>query len=286
MKLEKIISLANKSTELRFLAMVRSLRSTGCDLPVWVIPFNDDKFDLPENCIWWEMDKVSRWLDEQKAHRTKRKYQCLLTDNYQFVDADIVFLKNPETELQKFSGFITSCGHWNNTGHTFSEVSLKYYKNKSTTWQKSVFNSGQFACDRALYDFDTLKEIIENPLYEDCFIDFNYHEQLALNFLAFLSGVIVSNMTLPPYNVESTWAGDYTDENYRHYWKDPEKMPYLIHWAGCKMDIGRPIDQLFLSYLSDIEKQHWHENLQQRKAGERPSVVRKIFSGVKRFIKS
>jgi hypothetical protein len=38
MKIDKIISMANQKVRLRFLAMERSLRATGCQLPLWVIP--------------------------------------------------------------------------------------------------------------------------------------------------------------------------------------------------------------------------------------------------------
>jgi hypothetical protein len=47
MKIEKIITLANNKVRLRFLAMERSLRATGCQLPLLVIPYDDKLFELP-----------------------------------------------------------------------------------------------------------------------------------------------------------------------------------------------------------------------------------------------
>jgi len=256
MKLEKIISLANKNSEIRFLAMVRSLRAIGCNLPVWVIPYDNNKFDLPDNCIWWEMDEVISWLEANNAHKMMRKYQCLLTTNYQYADSDIVFLTNPETTLKNLSGFITSDSHWRSPVHTHTETSVKYYKMSSTLWERNIFNAGQYACDVALFDFKSLKETVENPLYKEDCLNWKTYDQVALNLLVHLSKVNVQNLTLPPYNMESTWAGDY-GEDYERYWKNPEKKPYLIHWAGCKMDTNRPIDALFLNYLSAEEKEGW-----------------------------
>lgn len=80
-----------------------------------------------------------------------RKYQCLTTSNYQFVDTDICFLRSPEEVLHPLTGFITSCGHWHNTEHTCTSESQRWVANRSTVWQRDVFNSGQFACDRSLY---------------------------------------------------------------------------------------------------------------------------------------
>ena len=64
MKLEKIITMASAPVRLRLLAMVRSLRATGCQLPVWVIPYSDDaesEFQLPEGCEWRHVPEVSEW---------------------------------------------------------------------------------------------------------------------------------------------------------------------------------------------------------------------------------
>ncbi len=265
MKIEKIISLANKNSEIRFLAMVRSLRAVGCDLPVWVIPYDDNKFDLPENCIWWEIEEVTSWLTANNAHKMMRKYQCLLTGNYQYADSDIVFLRNPQDVLKDVSGFITSCGHWHNPGQTCIDATAKFYKDKSTTWQKNVFNAGQYACDATLHTFETLKKTVENPLYKDACLNYKTYDQVALNLLIFLSGVPVTNLTLPPNNMESTWAGDYLTEDYARYWTDETKKPYLIHWAGFNMNIERPIHELFINYLTDGEKALWYERLKDPK---------------------
>jgi hypothetical protein len=252
MTIEKIITFANKATQLRFLAMERSLRSTGCQLPLWVIPYNDAKFELPQNCLWWELDEVTSLLKETSQHGAKRKFQCFLTDNYQYVDSDVIFLRNPESILKNMNGFVTSCCHWNNPKHTFVPSTLNLFKEKSTTWQKSVFNSGQFACDQILYDITTLREVILTPLYKEAF---DSHDQISINLLVFLSGINVSNITLPPYNMESTWAGDYTDINFCNYWQNEERKPYLIHWAGYKIAIDKPIDDVFTRHLTPTEKE-------------------------------
>ena len=286
MKLEKIISLANKNSEIRFVAMVRSLRATGCNLPVWVIPYDDNKFDLPDNCIWWEMKEVLDWLTANNAHKMMRKYQCLLTTNYQYVDSDIVFLRNPEDVLSEMSGFITSCGHWHNPEHTYIPDTVKFYKAKSTAWQKNVFNAGQYACDVSMFTFDSLKQTVENPLYKDACLNYKTYDQVALNLLVFLSGVRVNNLTLPPHHMESTWAGNYVDADYRRYWKDESNMPYIIHWAGCKMDTGRPVDNLFTDYLTPAEREVWDLQVKEKANISTYRKMRRNLSLLKQFIGS
>lgn len=269
MKLEKIITLANSKVHIQFLAMERSLRKTGCTLPLWVIPYDDsDKFELPSNAIWWELPEVLNWLKENKSHPTMRKYQCLLTENYQFVDADVIFLSNPGKVLEKLHGFVTSCGHWHNPGHTYTSQSLSFLKKKSSLWQKHVFNTGQFACDQTLFTFEELKITTESENFKYTCVSFPYHEQPGVNLLVNSTDVLIQNLTLPPFNMESTWAGDYPEENFDSIWTDGNK-PYLIHWAGCNKNPDLHINRLFYEYLTEEEKKAWLEELRLKKKGEK-----------------
>jgi hypothetical protein len=261
MRLEKIITLANQKVMLRFSAMERSLRATGCDLPLWVIPYDNQRFDLPANATWWELPDVRRLLSEHRSHPMTAKYQCFTTDNYQFVDSDVIFLRNPEKVLAQQTGFITSCGHWGSPDHTFTEASLKVLKKISTCWQTLVFNAGQFACDRALYSLTDLEKQCCDPRYIDTCLKFPFHDQPGTVLLANLSGVPIHNLTLPPVSMESTWAGSYPDDNFAAYWQNEQRKPYLVHWAGCDVTVPRPIDQLFLDYFTEDESRRWQQEV-------------------------
>ena len=91
-----------------------------------------------------------------------------------------------------------------------------------------------------------------------------YKDQPAINLLVNMTNVSIQNLTLPPYNMQSTWAGDYTGE-YERYWKNETEKPYLIHWAGCSMNDSKPINQLFTRFLSEEEKETWKK--QAKKGG-------------------
>lgn len=260
MKLDRLITLASRRTRLAFLAMERSLRATGCDLPLAVIPYGDDRFELPADAEWWEVPELLGWLAAAVHHPhprgVMRKYQCLLAANYQYVDTDVAFLRDPAAVLEPLAGVVTSCGHWHNPGDTVTAESRASLHRRTTTWQKGVFNTGQFACDRPLYDFATLRRTAEQPGFRATCLDNPFHEQMGINLLVDAAGVPITNLTLPPHHMESTWAGDYPGE-FEHYWRDPATKPYLIHWAGTKPDGARPIDALFLQFLSAPEREEW-----------------------------
>lgn len=285
MRLDKIITLANESVKLRFLAMERSLRATGCDVPLFVIPYDENRFELPKNAIWWTTETY-HWIHGEKAHPMMGKYQCLTTGNYQFVDSDVIFLRNPADALKDQAGFITSCCHWNNPAHTLTAESLRILRDKTTCWARNVFNAGQFACDSVLYSGKELQSTCLDPRYVNTALRFPYHDQPGLVLLVNLTSVPINNLTLPPVCMESTWAGDYSSGDYTHYWGDESRKPYLIHWAGCDMSQPRAIDELFAEYLTADELKEWkdHVALKARKGlSNRRSFRPKIKSLIRRI---
>lgn len=266
MKLDFIATLASPEVRPRFLAMERSLRAVGCNLPLRVIPYNDGRFDLPQNADWWLDTELSTWLQQWKAHPMMRKYQCLMEENFQFVDSDVIFLRNPSEALAPFNGFVTSCGHWKDPGETLSKQSRVMFKQISTNWQLNVFNAGQWACDRRLYSFERLLECCESQAFRETCLTFPHHDQPGVNLLVSTSGVPINNITLPPTKMESTWAGDYSDSDFERFWTDPSRKPYLIHWAGCDMSKSRPIDRLMEDFLAPEELAEWRQSIRERAA--------------------
>lgn len=263
MQLTHIISMANSKVRLQFLAMERSLRAAGCTLPLQVIPYDDALFDLPSGATWVLDAEIADWLKSENAHPTMRKYQCLTEANYQFTDTDVVFLQNPEEALAAYSGFITNCTEWNKPQWTYTEESRLIFSRMTSTWQQKVFSTGQFACDQALYSVRELMDFACQPAFAGTCLRYPFHEQPGINLLVLSADVEVTNLTLPPYCLESSWAGDYPGE-YEPLWQDPERKPYLIHWAGSTLEWPLPINQIFYDFLTHAEKEEWDEQLRRQ----------------------
>ncbi len=261
MDLKHIITLASDGVRLPFTVMERSLRKVGCDLPLRVIPFDENIFNLPVNAEWWVLPEVREWVGRSQASPRARgvmhKYQTLLTGEYLFVDSDVVFLRDPREVFSPNKGFVTCCGHWHDSDHTCTAETKATMVDFTTVWQSGVFNSGQYACDRPLYDFPKLREMAESKKYRAACMESQFHEQPGMNALVFGSGIQVTNLTLPPRRLESSWAGDYRDSDYERYWSKTSRMPCFIHWAGRKPNGRLPIDELFQRNLRDGEIQKW-----------------------------
>ena len=259
MTIERIITMASRKVALQMRVMVRSLRNVNCNLPVYVIPYADADFDLPAGCEWLTDHEIFEWLDRQGSTRLLRKYLTVLTKDYQFVDADVVFLRNPVSALEPFEGFVVYCNEWNKPGRTYKPGTRKIMSAHTSVWQSKVFNSGQHASSEALFSsWDEMRRYIERPeLAPYCIHETENHDQTALNILSFLRRKQFVNLTLPPHNWESSWAGDYEGE-FEHLWIDELRKPLLIHYAGETIPyLNRPINKLFENFLTLEEAGEW-----------------------------
>lgn len=267
MKLEKIITCTDAQHRLRFLLMERSLRAVGCDLPIWVIPFNEEVFELPKNSQYWVVPEIVDWINESDISTRKRKYQCLTTNNYQYVDTDIFFLSNPQSVLEPHSGLVACCNEWTNVDQlpncVLTEESHAIMQRKSTMFHQYTFCAGQFACDEALFTPEALIATASKPEHRATCMNPPLGDQPGTNLLVFLSGVKVTNLTLPPYYMESSWIGDYPDDT-SEYWHPPHRKPYLMHYYGFAhlMHLKRPVMKTFYDLLTVDEQQQFMEQSQ------------------------
>jgi hypothetical protein len=280
MKLEFILTLANKKVELRFLAMVRSLRAVGCNLPVLVIPYDNNRIELPDNCEYVENTAFYNWLNKYPMSGVKRKYLALTLKNYHFVDSDVIFLRDPNKIFSTLSGFVTCCGHWRSGDHIVTNQLVDFLQLRSSLWQKLIFNSGQFACDSALYQEAELMTLCESNSLLFNTLECPSHEQPGLNHLVHASNIPYTNLTLPPYDLESSWAGDYPN-GFIEY--NADKSPYLMHWAGMQRGNCGPIDQLFLHYLTKEERERLYE--EEKNQVSNNNITRRIKNACRAFLR-
>ena len=255
MKIDKIITLANRKVRLPFQVMERSLRAVGCDLPMLVIPYDDDRFKLPPNAEWWESPKFSDWLKRNQAHRTMAKYRCLSQENYTYFDTDLLLLDDFRSVLDHHQNFVVADTEWSKPWCNTTPESALILSQRSSLFRLKIFNSGHFSCDRRLYTEEEIMETSEKPQNRSTCLEYTLHEQPGINLLVALTNIEITNLCLPPYNMESTMAVDYPGE-----WKSllqSEKRPYFMHYAGSVLLEDLPINRLFYDFLTSAERTEW-----------------------------
>jgi len=287
MEIECLYTLANEAVRLQFLAMERSLRATGCDLPIRLLPYDERTFPLPKNSEWFQSG-LNDWLAGQGAMPMYRKYHCLTQANYVYADSDIVFLTDPRETLAPLKGFVVADTEWSKPEYTYTPESRRILSGYTSLWLRRIFNAGFFASDCVLYTEEALRKAAERP--GNTFTCLHDNDQTGLNLLIAQLGIIPTNLNMPPFEMESTWAGDYHGE-YEPLWQSPERKPTFIHWAGPILNESceeRPINRLFLEFLTTEERQEWNASQavkmeKERRKGRWPFGVRLLNQFVKRL---
>jgi hypothetical protein len=252
MDIDRIITMASRGVRIQFLAFERSLRAVGCDLPLLVIPYDDNLFDLPPNAEWWQNKEFTSWLKASEAHPTMAKYICLTEANYAYFDTDICLIEDCRATLAQQTGFVVADTELIKYGEASTPESTEVLARKTSLWQLRLFNTGHFASDTPLYSLAELESTCQK--YKETCLLSPHHEQPGVNLLALVSGVAITNLCLPPHNMESTMAIDYAfRDDWEETWKQGRR-PYFIHYAGGRAASQFPISRLFFDYLKEPER--------------------------------
>lgn len=271
MKIERIISLANVKVRLQFLAMERSLRATGCDLPLSVIPFDETRFPLPDNAQWLEDDALFALVKETGAVPVSRKYLALTLPNCAFFDSDIIHRRDPSEWLAPLPNdvFVVADTEWNKGRWTFTAETRELYRSKSTLWLLDNFNSGFFAHANPKATTEHVRALLSEPQNWKLIHgkDPTAGEQPGANFLIHKNGVEVHNLCLPPYRMESTMACDYP-EDFEPIIRKPNG-PAFIHYAGHGRNLAVPIARLIFDHLTKAEAAEMTGEFERRRENAR-----------------
>ncbi len=266
MKIDSIISMANAKVRLQFLAMARSLRAAGCDLPLFVIPYDDSRFPLPENAQWIEDEGLFAVIQKSAALPITRKYLALTQSNSAYFDSDIIHLRDPKKWLEPVSEDAFAVAdtrmalflRW-----TFTPETRELYQSKSTLWLLDNFNSGFFAHAAPIGEMAQIKEFFaaygnmvrgQTP---------TRGEQEGANFLVHQSGRRVFNLCLPPQRMESTMACDYSG-NFEAVMRTPN-APAFMHYAGPGRNLDAAPARLIFEHLTASESAEMRAEFEQRK---------------------
>jgi len=267
MKATRVVTLANDIVRLQFLAMERSLRATGCDLPLHVIPYDESRFPLPKNAEWLEDDELFALVHSVDAVPLCRKYLAFTVSNSAFFDCDIIHIRDPRVWLAPLPEdvFVVADTEWNKTRWTFTKETGELYAAKTTLWLLDNFNSGFFAQGNALVSFENIKTMLTDPR--------NWKlrkgklpssgEQPGANLLIHQSGAKVINLCLPPYRMESTMAGDYPAA-YESILSGPHG-PAFIHYAGVGRNLDAPVARLIFEHLNQEEAAEMRMDFEKKK---------------------
>jgi hypothetical protein len=188
-------------------------------------------------------EEFTSWLKEHQGASIDGEVRLSHRGKLRIFHTDICFIEDCRTTLAQRTGFVVADTELIKYGEASTQESMEVLSRETSFWSLKLFNTGHFASDTPLYSLADLESSCEK--YKETCLLAPHHEQPGINLLALVSGATLTNLCLPPHNMESTMAIDYA---YRDDWEETWKQgrPYFIHYAGGRAASQYPISRIFL----------------------------------------
>lgn len=253
------------------IALLSSLRSQDPDLPVIMIPFDENcaqvwpilrdnfrvqRFPDPDFLIQLTQDIADIFpRDFLKLPNKMRKLAVWFgpLEEFVYIDTDILLfqpLQNTLDYLQQADFF--ACD-FQQKGQGLSEVFTPVVQEQQLFSEEQlhdVFNSGFWGSRKSLFTYgqmlDTLRECAAHREYFD--FSTGTTDQPILNFLVLKTIDRRLNIAKANLDEPGSWAGSAHFEARERILYDGDRPLRYLHWAGCPLRPGGPYWELWRSY--------------------------------------
>lgn len=297
---------ANDKVSENAIALMSSLRLHDPDIPVFLIPFNDDHTqvarrleDLYDIQLFPDLGFLSE-LTEKIGTIFPRDFLALPNkmrklaawfgplDEFLYIDTDILFF-TPVTDTLTYldqADFIWCDYHYKRgLEDVFSEVvpANNIFGDEAL---KDVFNSGLWGSRKSALNLEQLYEVLQDCAAHREYFDFSSGttDQPIMNYLVLKTIPRRLNIVKANPGEPGSWGGSSHFERRGDVLFDGERPLRYLHWAGTPMRTGGPYRELWTHYryLNDPEeKAHAEANRPASSSG-----LKQIMRRLKRELKS
>ncbi|MEC4815610.1 MAG: methionine synthase [Scytonema sp. PMC 1069.18] len=266
-----IYIVANERVRENAITLLNSIRLYDPDVPIFLIPFNDDYQNLANTL--YDLHNVEVFPDLEFVDAfTKRigeifpkdflalpnKMRKLVVwfgplDEFIYIDTDIVVFEKIADNLDKLSevDFFGCDYHHKSEGlrNIFSTF-VKEQQIFSEEQLQDVFNSGFWASRKGVITEQQMEDTLRECATHKEYFDFSQGvtDQPILNYLVLKHIAKRCNLVRLPGGEPGSWAGSrhFQEKDYVLY--DQGKRLKYLHWAGTAMKPGSPYWKLWEHY--------------------------------------
>lgn len=270
------------------IALLNSIRSYDPEVPVFLIPFNEEYQKVADTLN--KLHNVQLFPNlEFLDHFTKKigeifdrdflalpnKMRKLAVwfgplDEFLYIDTDIIVFNKISDVLNKLSevGFICCDYHHANEGlrNIFSPY-VKEHNIFTETELQDVFNSGLWASKKGAITEQQMDEILRECATHREYFDFTQGvtDQPILNYMVLKLIPKRYNLVKTPEGEPGSWAGSKHFQEKDHVLYDQGKRLIYLHWAGTPLKPGGAYWDLWehYRYLKE-DKPSWLQKLVSR----------------------
>jgi hypothetical protein len=272
MAMRGIYIVANDKVLDNTIALLNSIRQQNSEIPIYLIPFNQDYQRLlqqltPEHGVelFPDLALLDR-LDENLGNIFDRDFLALPNkmrklaawfgplDEFLYIDTDIVIFDDLDKVISHLQEADFLCCDYHFSGEKLRNVFSKAILDLEVFSEREledVFNSGFWGSRKGILTEAQLYQTFREAAAHREYFDFSegVTDQPLLNFLILRHFERRVNLAKPPVRAPGSWAGSkhFRARENLLYDKGDRRLLYL-HWAGIKIERGCPYWKLWSHY--------------------------------------
>ncbi|MGB3536321.1 MAG: Npun_R2821/Npun_R2822 family protein [Microcoleaceae cyanobacterium] len=256
-----IYIVANDRVMENAITLVNSIRQYNSDIPIILIPFNDEYYQVAEQLgnlhqveIFPDLEfldqftqKIGNIFDRDflKLPNKMRKLAAWFgpLDEFLYIDTDIVVFEDMAVNLDQLKTVDFFCCDFHYSGEKLRNIFAPYvleHQIFTETELEDVFNSGFWGSKKGVITLDQMYETLKECAQHKEYFDFTegVTDQPVLNYLVLKNMPKRNNLVKTPEGAPGNWGGSSHFKEIDHVLYDNNKRLKYIHWAGTPIKPG------------------------------------------------
>jgi hypothetical protein len=253
------------------IALLNSIRCYDKDVPIYLIPFNENYHTLAATVqakhdvkLFPDLELVERWTakiaeifdrDFLKLPNKMRKIVQWFgpLDEFLYIDTDIIVFEAIANVLDYLQDCEFLCCDYHHSGRGLEDVFSHYVREQgifSEAELEDVFNSGFWGARKSILSEAKLEQLLRECAQNRQYFDFSRGttDQPILNYVILKSTTKRVNLVKVSENEPGSWAGSSHFQEKNHILYDGDNRLRYLHWAGSPMRPGGPYRDLWEYY--------------------------------------
>jgi hypothetical protein len=268
-----IYIVANDRVGENAIALLNSIRAFDAEVPVYLIPFNDEYAGIAQALA--ELHQVQVFPDleflEQFTHRIGKifdrdflrlpnKMRKLAAwfgplDQFLYIDTDILVFQKIADVLNYLSEYDFLCCDYHHAGEGLKNIFAETVRQQGLFSQEQlqdVFNSGFWGSKKGVISEMQMYELLRECAAHREYFDFSQQttDQPILNYLVLKAMPKRLNLVRTMAQAPGSWAGSKHFQEKDGILYDNGQPLWYLHWAGIAMQPNSPYRSLWQHYRS------------------------------------
>lgn len=253
------------------IALLNSIRCYDKDVPIYLIPFNENYHNLANTVqtkhnvqLFPDLALVEDWTNkiaeifDRDFLKLPNKMRKLVQwfgplDEFLYIDTDIIVFEAIANVLDLLQDAEFLCCDYHFSGRGLEDVFSPYVRENnifSDTELQDVFNSGFWGARKDILTAPKLEQLLRECANHREYFDFSRGttDQPILNYIILKSTTKRVNLVKLSENEPGSWAGSPHFQEKDHILYDGDRRLRYLHWAGSPMSPGGPYRDLWEYY--------------------------------------